>query len=285
MRSHFKANGEIAFLKMHGAGNDFIVIDNRTQCHTEDFSGQDYRCMADRRYGIGCDQIVLLEHSKSADVFMRLYNADGGEVSACGNATRCVAWLVMEETGKKQVTVKTRAGMLRCERAGDFSVKVDMGPPRFGWREIPLARDVDIQHLPIGENGLQNAVAVSMGNPHAVFFVEDISSVSLEILGPKLEHDALFPQRANIEAAQVVNRRQIRVRVWERGAGETLACGTGACATMVAARLRGFVEEKAIISLPGGDLQIEWNGKEITDIFPVFMTGPVALVYSGIWKL
>lgn len=267
---------------MHGAGNDFVVFDNRSGALR--FSEQERIAIADRRYGIGCDQIVLLEKSHIASVFMRLYNADGGEVSACGNATRCVAWLMMEETGGKTTTVETRAGVLHCKRAGEWAVEVDMGAPRFDWREIPLSKAVDTLHLPLQEAGLSDAVAVSMGNPHAVFFVPDTAKVPLEASGSKLEHASLFPERANIEAAQVLGRKEIRLRVWERGAGETLACGTGACATVVAARLRGLVDERVTVHLPGGDLLIEWNGNSVHDTGSVAMTGPVALAYKGEWE-
>lgn len=272
----------ISFLKMHGAGNDFVVFDNRSG--TLAFSEAERIAIADRRFGIGCDQIVLLETSNVASVFMRLYNSDGGEVSACGNATRCVAWLIMEETGHKEVTIETRAGILQCKRAGEMAVQVDMGAPKFRWDEIPLAKEVDTMKLSLREGAVADAVAVSMGNPHAVFFVEDADAVDLHHIGPQFEHDAIFPERANIEVAKVLDRRSIQLRVWERGAGETLACGTGACATAVAARLKGLVEERVDVQLPGGTLTIEWNGSTQKDASTVLMTGPVAVVYEGIWN-
>lgn len=275
--------GMVPFLKMHGAGNDFVVIDNRSGAYA--FSEDERKLLADRRYGIGCDQIVVLEKSTIADVFMRLYNQDGGQVSACGNATRCVAWLVMEETGKPHLRIETKAGILHCDRAGDMAVTVDMGPPCFDWRLIPLAREVDTTSIPFTRLGfLAEGMALSMGNPHIVFFSPDVDKVPLETSGPKLEHHELFPERTNVEVAQVLARDHLKLRVWERGAGETLACGTGACATMVAARIRGLVDERATVTLRGGDLVIEWPGSSLGDRQHVKMTGPVAVVFEGVWK-
>jgi diaminopimelate epimerase len=272
----------IPFLKMHGAGNDFVVFDNRSGAVA--FSEEERKAIADRRYGVGCDQIVLLETSAVADVFMRLYNADGGEVSACGNATRCVAWLLMEETGKQQIAIETKADVLQCERMGEMLVAVEMGRPRFEWSAIPLSKKTDVTNIPFIRLGmLAEGVAMSMGNPHIAFFVADVDSVPVETSGPKVEHHELFPERTNAEVAQVLSRTHLKVRVWERGAGETLACGTGACAAMVAARIRGFVDSKATVSLPGGDLIIEWAGDSIDSRDTVTMTGPVALVYEGLW--
>lgn len=273
----------VEFLKMHGAGNDFVVIDNRSGAYV--FNETQRKRLADRRYGVGCDQIVLLEESAVADVFMRLYNQDGGEVSACGNATRCVAWLMMEETGTSHVNVETRAGILGCDRAGDMAVTVDMGLPRFDWREIPLAKDVNAQSVPFLQLGkLHEGFALSMGNPHIVFVSPDVDAVPLHEAGPRVEHDALFPERVNVEVMQVLSRNHLKIRVWERGAGETLACGTGACASMVAAKIRGLVDERVTVSLAGGDLVIEWPGDSIRSDDRVKMTGPVAVVFEGNWN-
>lgn len=282
MKIPFAFDG-LPFLKMHGAGNDFVVIDNRAGKIALDEAER--KLLADRRYGVGCDQIVLLEKSKVAEVFMRLYNADGGEVSACGNATRCVAWLVMQETGKTHVRVETRANVLHCDRAGERDVTVDMGAPCFDWRTIPLARKMDTQHVPFTQLGkLHEGFALSMGNPHIVFESENVDAVELEKAGPRVEHDPFFPERTNMEVMQVLSRSHLKLRVWERGAGETLACGTGACAAMVAARARGLVDAKATVSLPGGDLVIEWQGDSIHSTDKVFMTGPVAVVSEGVWN-
>lgn len=271
----------IPFLKMHGAGNDFVVIDNRSGAYV--FSEKQRKALADRRFGVGCDQIVLLEQSAVAEVFMRLYNADGGEVSACGNATRCVAWLVMEETGNTHLRIETKAGILHCDRAGGTQITVDMGRPRFDWRSIPLAEKMDTQNIPFLQIGrLHEGFAVNMGNPHVVFFTDrPVKDVPLLEAGPKVERHAFFPERTNVEVARVLSRDHIELRVWERGAGETPACGTGACATVVAARVKGLVDERVTVSLAGGDLVIAWPGSSSDDHDAVKMTGPVAVVFEG----
>lgn len=276
--------GTIPFLKMHGAGNDFVVIDNRSGAVL--LREDERKHLADRHFGIGCDQVVMLEKADSpADVFMRLYNQDGGEVSACGNATRCVAWLVMQETGKTRVRVQTRAGLLLGEAAGEKQVTVDMGTPHFDWRTIPLSHEMNAQEVPFIRLGaLFEAFCVNMGNPHAVFFVPEVAKVDLAQNGPKVEHHSYFPERTNVEVVEVVSRSHIKVRVWERGTGETLACGTGACAAAVAARVKGLVDETVTVSLPGGDLIIEWAGKTVKDVQSVRMTGPVEVVFEGIYK-
>jgi diaminopimelate epimerase len=265
------------FLKMHGAGNDFVVLDARSR--PWDIDGEAARRLADRRTGIGCDQLIVVGSPRQpgADAFMTIFNPDGSEVSACGNATRCVAWMLMGETGSGYATIETRAGLLSAQAAGPNRVAVDMGPARLDWDQIPLARAMDTLHLPVSEGGLADPVGVGMGNPHAVFFVPDAEAVPLSELGARLEHHALFPERCNIEAAQILGPERIRMRVWERGAGITLACGTGACATLVAAARRGLTGRKADIVLDGGVLTIEWldNGH-------VMMTGPVALAYTGV---
>jgi diaminopimelate epimerase len=263
-----------SFLKMHGLGNDFVVLDARTQ--PLDLSVAAVRAIADRRTGVGFDQLVTLQPSARADVFMGLRNADGSVTAACGNATRCVARLLMDETGRDSVTIETLAGLLRAEAAPGGLVTVNMGQALLHWDEIPLARAADTNHLPLAAEDLTDPVGLSMGNPHAVFFVPDAQAVPLERLGPLLEHDPLFPERCNIEVAQILSPERIRMRVWERGTGITQACGTGACATLVAAARRGLTGRRAEIVLDGGSLIIEWldNGE-------VLMTGPAALAYSG----
>ena len=264
------------FLKMHGAGNDFVLLDARSRPWAIDEEAA--RRIADRRTGIGCDQLIVVEPGRraGADAFMSIFNPDGSEVSACGNATRCVAWMLMAESGAGSVVVETHAGLLSAQAAGERLVAVDMGPARLEWDEIPLARAMDTLHLPVASGPLSDPVGVGMGNPHAVFFVEDAEAVELAALGPGLEHDGLFPERCNIEVAQILPGGPIRMRVWERGAGITLACGTGACATLVAAVRRGLSGRKADLLLDGGTLTIEWleNGH-------VMMTGPVAVAFSG----
>jgi diaminopimelate epimerase len=253
------------FLKMHGLGNDFVVLDARAGAVAMDADRA--RAIADRRTGVGCDQVILLEPSDVADVRMRIWNADGGEVEACGNATRCVALL-------GAATIETLAGVLKAEANG-AGATVDMGQPRFGWDEIPLAYPIDAAAMPVAWEDLEEPFAVNVGNPHAVFFVPDADAVDLKRLGPLIEYDPLFPERVNVNVASIEGEA-IRLRVWERGAGLTLACGTGACATAVAAIRRGLAASPVEILLPGGALTIEWAPGET-----IRMTGPATHVFSG----
>lgn len=269
----------IPFRKMHGLGNDFIVLDGRAG--TLGITPARAAALADRRTGIGCDQLILLEPGgDGADVFMRIRNPDGSEAGACGNATRCVASLLGAETGRARVVVRTISGDLPAEALpagpGAPSWRVDMGEARLGWREVPLAAEMDTLHLPLGRGVLMDPATCSMGNPHATFFVPDLDAVPIEALGPSLEHDPIFPQRANIGVVQVLNAGHLRLVVWERGAGLTRACGSGACAALVNAARRGLCGRQAIVTLPGGDLQIEWRGDG-----HVLMTGPVATAFTG----
>ncbi len=270
----------VNFIKMHGLGNDFVVFDGRA--NPLELSADQTRAIADRRTGVGCDQLIQLEPATDtgADVFMRIRNADGGEVDACGNATRCIGAMVMEETGQDQAVIQTNAGLLATSRTGDNLVTVDMGPARLDWQDIPLAGETDTLHLAMTEGDLADPVAVSMGNPHAVFFVADANAVALSEVGPKLEFHPLYPERTNVEVVEVRSENELRVRVWERGAGITMACGTGACAALVAANRRGLSGRKASVELDGGVLEIEWleNGH-------VLMTGETAVSFSGTWDL
>jgi diaminopimelate epimerase len=262
------------FLKMHGAGNDFVVLDGRV--HPWAIDAQAAQAIADRRYGVGCDQLIIMSPSAEADSFMTIINADGSEVNACGNATRCVAWLLMEENGSDHASIETKAGLLTATREGERQIKVDMGPARLEWQQIPLASACDTLHLPLSLGPLSDPVAVNMGNPHAVFFVENADAIDLAALGPKLERDPLFPERSNIEVVSLRGDGNLRMRVWERGAGITLACGTGTCAALVAAHRRGLTGRKAEVIADGGVITIEWleNGH-------VTMIGPVALTFAG----
>jgi diaminopimelate epimerase len=264
------------FLKMHGLGNDFVVLDARREPLALD--ERKARLIADRHRGVGCDQLLILEPPRApgADAFMRIRNADGGEVGACGNGTRCVADLVMRETGKERVVIETAAGLLEAWGAPERGVSVDMGPARFQWHDIPLAHDCDTLHVPLSLGPLVDPVCTSMGNPHATFFVPDAESVDLAALGPRLERDPLFPERANIGVAQILSRTRLRFRVWERGAGITVACGTGASAALVAASRRGLAERKAEVVVDGGPLAIEWR-----DDGHVILSGPVAVSFAG----
>ncbi|HXQ42908.1 MAG TPA: diaminopimelate epimerase [Candidatus Udaeobacter sp.] len=266
----------LPFLKMHGLGNDFVVIDMRER--KVDLDGDRARGIADRRTGVGCDQLLLIEPAKSkvADAFMRIRNADGGEVEACGNGARCVADVLMREKGSRHVVIETVVGLLDAEAADAGQVSIDMGAVRLDWREIPLAKAMDTLHLDLALGPLRDPVAVNVGNPHAVFFVADAEGVDIAALGPVLERHPLFPERANIEVASVVAPDRIRMRVWERGVGVTRACGTGACATLVAAARRKLTGRRGEVVLDGGTLLIEWLADN-----HVRMTGPVAVSFSG----
>jgi diaminopimelate epimerase len=266
----------VGFTKMHGLGNDFVVVDARERPFRAD--ARLARAIADRRTGIGCDQLIVLEpprHDRGA-AYMRILNADGGEVEACGNATRCVAAALMAERRADRIAIETGAGLLKAESAGPGRVAVDMGEARLDWRDIPLASPQDTLHVELRLGPLADPVCTSIGNPHATFFVDDVEAVDLGTLGPQLEHHPLFPERANIGVAQILSPDRIRLRVWERGAGLTRACGTGACAALVAASRRGLVGRRADIVLDGGPLEIEWlpNGH-------VRMTGSAASSFTG----
>ena len=265
---------ERAFVKMHGIGNDFVVFDARKAPLA--LAAEDARAIADRRTGVGCDQILVLEASATADAFMRVRNADGGEAGACGNGARCAAALLMAESGCTEAVLETAAGPVAARAEAGGRVTVNMGKPRFGWRDIPLAEPRDTLHVGLAAGPLRDAVAIDMGNPHAVFFVADAEAVDLETLGPRLETDPLFPERANIEAVSVADPGGLRMRVWERGVGVTPACGTGACAALVAAHRRGLCGRRAAVRLDGGALEIDWRADG-----RVLMTGPAAVSFRG----
>jgi diaminopimelate epimerase len=272
----------IAFSKMHGLGNDFVVLDARRAPIALDAAGA--RAVADRHTGIGCDQLIVVEPARQpgAAALMRIINADGSEAEACGNATRCVAWLIAEESGERRVRLETAAGLLDAELQQDGRVAVDMGPARTGWRDIPLARPMDTLAADITAGPLRAPVCTNIGNPHATFFVADVAAIDLAALGPRLEHDALFPERANIGVATVMAADHIRLRVWERGAGITRACGTGACAALVAAHRRGLCARHATVALDGGELDILWrDDPDRAGAAHVIMTGPAAFVFAG----
>jgi diaminopimelate epimerase len=252
---------------MHGLGNDFVILDARHAPVTIDEAR--VRAIADRRTGVGCDQLILLQPSATADLRMRIFNADGGEVEACGNAARCVALL---EGGERRI--ETLGGTIRS-LANGASATVDISEPRFGWDEIPLAYPMDTAAMPVGWEMLREPFAVNVGNPHVIFFVEDADAVPLERLGPQIEQDPLFPERINVNVASV-EAGSVRLRVWERGVGLTQACGTGACATAVAAIRRKLALSPVEVRLPGGTLTIEWSPGG-----PVRMSGAATHVFSG----
>ena len=256
------------FYKMHGLGNDFVVIDGRKA--PVDMTEARARAIADRQTGIGCDQLILLGPSDSADAQMRIFNHDGSEVGACGNAFRAVALLLGGTS-----TLETLGGTISLEALGDVA-RVEMEAPRFDWDAIPLAYAMDTRDMPVGWEMLEHPAAVNVGNPHVIFFVSDADAVDLARLGPIIETDPIFPERINVNVASLASPNHLKLRVWERGAGLTLACGTGACATAVAAIRAGLVTAPVRVSLPGGDLTIEWAPGE-----RIRMTGPATLVFTG----
>ncbi|MBI1393672.1 MAG: diaminopimelate epimerase [Alphaproteobacteria bacterium] len=279
---------DVPFRKMNGLGNEFVILDlrgNRQARPTE----QDAIALANPATGPGCDQLITIEdaRSKADDAFMGIWNADGSAAGACGNAARCVAHILMSETGADTVRLDSPSGPLRAWQApvgpGGEQVRVDMGKPKFGWRDIPLSEQVedtrflDVKLGPIDAPVLWGPSGVNIGNPHCVFFVKDVNAHAIDRFGPMIEHHPLFPERVNVSIVEARDRRRLRVRVWERGAGLTKACGTGACAALVAANRRRLVDRVATVELDGGPLRIEW-----ADDDHVYMTGPVAYEFEGI---
>jgi diaminopimelate epimerase len=268
------------FLKMNGLGNDFVVVEARSAPFAP--TGDEVRRIASRTRGIGCDQLISIEPSNDADARVRFWNADGEEVGACGNGSRCVGWLVMEASGRDDATLETRGGLLRAVRAGDRVVSVDMGEPRLAWDQIPLAEEMDTKGIelqigPIDAPHLHTPGCVSMGNPHVVFFVQNVDTAPVREAGSLIEHHPLFPEGVNVGFAEVQARDRIRLKVWERGAGLTKACGTGACAALVAAVRRNLVDRKATLELDGGELTVEWRESDNH----VIMTGPLEIEFTG----
>ncbi|MCE2509623.1 MAG: diaminopimelate epimerase [Alphaproteobacteria bacterium] len=268
----------IPFQKMQGAGNDFVILDARSgKLARKAFTAGVAKAIADRRTGVGCDQVILIERARDEGAAaMRIRNADGGEVATCGNAARCVGLLLMNERGEDRVRLETAGGLVEAVREGRDRVSVDMGAAKTDWQAIPLKEAADTLHLDLGEAALGEAVAVSMGNPHAVFFVEDAAKVALADAGPRLEHHPLFPERANIGIAQMIASDRLRLRVWERGAGLTHACGSGACAAVVAAHRRGLVENEAEVVQDGGSLRVR-----LREDGHVLLSGPAAWSFTG----
>lgn len=264
------------YFKMNGCGNDFVIIDARSRGSLP-LSQTQARAIADRETGVGCDQVIAVERSIRGDAFMRIWNHDGGEVEACGNAARCVAWLLMEEGGSLSRRLETPAGLLYAERVAPYVITVDMGSPLLRWEEIPLARPMDTERMDFEAGGFTGPGAVNMGNPHVVFFVDDVSAAPIETLGPKIERDPMFPEGVNAGFAEVRSEDELRLRVWERGAGLTKACGTGACAAVVAAHRQKHTGRKVNVLVDGGSLEIEWREGDDR----VLMTGPVELENTG----
>ncbi len=272
----------LAFRKMNGLGNDFVVLDARKKPLA--VSEAQARAIADRKTGIGCDQLIVLENSTRAEVRMRIWNAEGGEVQSCGNASRCIADLLFDEQHTTTASIETKGGMLVAKKAGPLLVTIDQGKPKFDWKDIPLSepfadtRHIELQYGPIDNPLIHSPSVVNVGNPHCIFWVDDLDVVDLGRAGPMLENHPMFPERANISFAKVVARDHVILKVWERGAGLTKACGTAACATMAAGFRLKLIDAKCRVTLPGGDLFMainEENGH-------ILMTGPVEYEFDGV---
>jgi len=269
------------FIKMHGLHNHFVITDARAEGYRPDDAEIIRVC--DPRTGVGGDQLLIIQpptgkgRAGGAAAFMRILNVDAREVEACGNATRCVAWLLMDETGGDQIVLETLAGLIECRKTGEHEVSCAMGRVSANWQDVPLAEDRDTLHLDANYGPLNDGVALNIGNPHVVFFVEDMDAIDLPLIGPAIQKDPLFPQEVNVGVAQITTAAHMRLKVYERGAGLTTACGSGACAAVYAARARGLTgENRMTVSMPAGDMQIEIREDDIA-----VMTGPVAFCFSG----
>lgn len=271
----------IPFRKMNGLGNDFVVLDARVR--KIPMNPTIAEAISNRETGIGCDQLIILENDTTADAFMRIRNNDGGEVDACGNATRCIGDILMTEKGVDKVLIKTNEGMLECVRAEEPGmITADMGRPNLEWSKIPIAEEMDTRQIelqigPIDDPILHSPSVVNVGNPHCIFWVDDVEAYDLDNIGPMLENHPVFPERANITLAHVTSRTNITLKVWERGVGQTRACGTAACATQVAAVRKNFTDRKATMHLPGGPLIIEWRESDKH----ILMSGPYEYEFEG----
>jgi diaminopimelate epimerase len=269
------------FLKMHGLRNDFIIVDGRREPFRP--SAAEIIRICDRHAGVGGDELLIVDQPRSvpqsadAYAFVRIFNPDGREVEACGNATRCLGWLFLRESRGEQVVIETLGGRLVCRKAGEKQVAVEMGKLRTAWQDIPLARKMDTLHLGIGAGPLQDPVGMNIGNPHAVFFVDDLDAIDLTTYGPQLQVHPLFPEEANIGAAQLIDPKTLKLSVWERPGALTTACGTGACVAVGAAHRRGLTDAKRMtVIMPAGSVEIELRKDDA-----VVMTGPVEVCYAG----
>lgn len=266
---HADAPLGLPFMKMHGLGNDFVVIDQRDSDSV--VTAAMAQAIGDRHRGVGFDQLAALEHSDSADIALTFYNTDGSTAGACGNATRCIARFEMDRLGRTDLTLQTERGILQAEDAGAGLTRVNMGAPLLDWQDVPLADAMDTLELPIAGA----PTATGMGNPHCTFFMDDAEAIDLASFGPAHEHHALFPERTNVQVAQIIGKNHLRMRVWERGVGVTLASGSSSCATAVAAARRGLTDKAVRIDLDGGRIDIDWRADG------VWMTGPTAHVFTG----
>ena len=270
MTKYSASDAALAFRKMHGLGNDFVIIDARAREVT--MSADWAAAIGDRRRGVGFDQLAIFRNGTDSDADIAFWNADGSRADACGNATRCIARLLMDESGQDRLTLRSGRGTLMCRDAGAGLVAVNMGQPQLDWRDVPLAEDLDLNALPIdGAPG-----AAGMGNPHMVFCVADATEIDLAAVGPGLEHHPLYPERTNVEFCHVIDRNTVRMRVWERGGMITQACGSGACAAAVVLHRQGHCDRQVKMRLDGGDLDIDWRDDG------VWMTGPAAQVFEGV---
>ena len=270
MESTLEHTTGLRFRKMHGLGNDFVIVDGRGVA--PELTESLVRAIGHRHFGVGFDQLALLQSCDSADVDVIFYNSDGSTSGACGNASRCIARLMIEETGQDTITMRTARGLLPAIRTAEGEISVNMGHPQLDWQDVPLAQAMDTLNLPI--DGAPSATG--MGNPHCTFFVEDAEAVDLAAFGPTIEHHPLYPERTNVQVAHLVGPDHIRMRVWERGVGITLASGSSSCATAVTAARRGLTGRKVRVDLDGGRLTIDWREDG------VWMTGAATYVFDGV---
>jgi diaminopimelate epimerase len=265
----------IEFIKMHGCGNDFVIIggQNNNTALTQD----EIQKIANRRTGIGCDQLIIINPSKQADCKLNIYNANGLEAEACGNGSRCVASLLFQQKQSNSATIETKTRIITATKSANGSVSVNMGKPKFDWQDIPMANYAEVENIHLGYKTIANPLTVNVGNPHIVFFVENIDEINLEEIGKKFKQDKLFPEGVNVNIAQLEGDKNLALRIWERGVGETLACGTGACATAIGAIKRNLTtSDEVLVKLKGGKLRISWNkDKSIT------MTGDAVTSFKG----
>tara|TARA_B100000686_G_scaffold354693_1_gene466456 strand:+ start:1996 stop:2817 length:822 start_codon:yes stop_codon:yes gene_type:complete len=262
------------FIKMHGLGNDFVILDSRKNKFMLD--EESIKLISNRKLGIGCDQVIEMINSTKEDIYMKIYNSDGSEAEACGNAARCIAGLLFASSPKKEVRIETISGVLKAKSEKNGFVKVDMGRPKFFWKDIPLEKE--IKNINFSKFSLNNGMAINIGNPHIVFFVKDLDSINIEEIGPLIENDPLFPNKINVEICKIINKNKIITRVWERGSGKTLACGSGACAALIAAHKSNLTNPESEVVLDGGSLNIKWN---INTDKHVIMSGPIAVSFLG----
>ena len=266
---------KINFIKMHGLGNDFVIIDKRKNYIeiTKELIGK----LSDRKSGAGCDQLITINsnNENNIEASIDIFNSTGDRAEACGNGTRCVAKLLFSESNKKEINILSDSGILSAKKINSENISVNLGKVSTNWKKIPLSHNIDALNIPIRINGFENGIAVNVGNPHVVFFGKDIDSVDLNSLGPKIENHELFPKKTNVEIVEVINRKKIRMRVWERGVGITLACGSGACASAYAGILKNLLDNKIEVILPRGSLFIEINKDE------AIMTGPAEISFHG----